>query len=39
MTMVSPIQGVIPLPKPRPRMHQNRRKTGSALHLPFMLSR
>jgi hypothetical protein len=39
MTMVSPIKGVVPLPKARPQMRQNRRKTGSALHLPFMLSR
>jgi len=39
MTMVSPIQGVIPLPRPRPPIRLGKRKSGGALHLPFMLSR
>jgi hypothetical protein len=40
MTMVSPVQGVVPLPKPRPPLrHRARRKSGGLFHLPFTLSR
>ncbi len=40
MTMVSPIQGVVPLPKPRPPLRRHaKQKTGGFFHLPFTLSR
>jgi hypothetical protein len=39
MTMVSPIRGVIPLPKPRPSTRTVRRKPRDLFHLPFNLLR
>lgn len=40
MTMVSPIQGVVPLPKPRPALRRHaKRKTRDLFHFPFTLSR
>lgn len=39
MSMVSPIQGVIPLPKPRPPARPVRRKPRDLFHLPFNLLR
>lgn len=39
-SMVSPIQGVVPLPKPRPSLRRHaRRKSGDFFHFPFTLSR
>jgi hypothetical protein len=39
-TMVSPIQGVVPLPKPRPALRRHaKRKTRDLFHFPFTLSR
>ena len=39
MTMVSPIQGAVPLPKPRPPARTVRRKPRDLFHLPFNLLR
>jgi hypothetical protein len=39
MTMVSPIQGVVPLPKSRPPARTARRKPRDLFHLPFNLLR
>ncbi len=38
VSMVSPIEGVIPLPKPRPPV-RNKRKSGGGFHFPFSLLR
>jgi hypothetical protein len=39
-SMVSPIQGVVPLPKPRPPLRRHaKRKSGGLFHFPFTLSR
>lgn len=38
MTMVSPIQGAIPLPKPRPPV-RGKRKSRDTLHFPFSILR
>ena len=39
-SMVSPIQGVVPLPKPRPPLRRHaKRKSRDLFHFPFTLSR
>ncbi len=39
VSMVSPIEGVIPLPKPRPNVRAGRRKSRDSFHFPFNLLR
>ena len=39
VSMVSPIEGAIPLPKPRPPIRHNKRKGGGGFHFPFNLLR
>ena len=39
MSMVSPIQGAIPLPKAKPRLRSVRRKSRDTFHFPFNLLR
>lgn len=39
VSMVSPIEGVIPLPKSRPKIRTGRRKSRDSFHFPFNLLR
>jgi hypothetical protein len=39
ISMVSPIEGVIPLPKSRPKIRTGRRKSRDSFHFPFNLLR
>jgi hypothetical protein len=39
ISMVSLIEGVIPLPKPRPKVRTGRRKSRDSFHFPFNLLR
>jgi hypothetical protein len=39
VSMVSPIEGVIPLPKSRPKIRAQRRKSRDSFHFPFNLLR
>ena len=39
VTMVSPIEGAIPLPRPRPSMRDGKRKSRDGFHFPFNLLR